>query len=65
MTARVQQFLTLYRQARVDDQDEYYGVRADEGERAHEQLLLVSATILALTSVAAFLAGLNITGKLA
>jgi hypothetical protein len=65
MTERADQFLRLYRQARVDDQDEYYDLRADEGERAHDQLLLASATVLALTSVAAFLAGLNITGKLA
>ena len=57
--------LALYREARVDDQLRYYGATAAEYERANAQSVAVAAVLLSFTTLAATLAGLDITGKLA
>jgi SMODS and SLOG-associating 2TM effector domain 1 len=63
MSERSQQALELYRAARVRDQLSYYGATAAEYERASAQSAAVAALLLSVTTLAAALAGLDVTGK--
>jgi SLOG in TRPM, prokaryote/SMODS and SLOG-associating 2TM effector domain 1 len=58
-----QQALVLHHEARVKDQLGYYGRVSDEYERASAQSVAVAAVLLALTTLAGTLAGLEIEGK--
>jgi conflict system pore-forming effector with SLATT domain len=64
VTSRAQQVLDLYRGARVEDQLGYYEQRRSLFERAHGELLVLSAVLLGATSTVSGLAGVNISGKL-
>lgn len=63
MSTREEQFLELYRQARVDNQLGYYERTAKRFEVAHHQLLLFSAVVFGLAGAVALIAGLDVTGK--
>jgi hypothetical protein len=65
MSSRQEQFLELYRLARVEDQREYYERTAANAEAAHRQLLLITAIVFGVSGAVAVLAGLDISGKLA
>ena len=64
MSARAQQFLELYREARVEDQRKYYLRTAQEFEAAHRQLLLTSSLVFGVSAAIALVAGLDVPGKL-
>lgn len=63
MTSREAQFLAVYRAARVDDQVRYYRGRREQFERAHGQILALSALLLGLSSTVALLAGVSVSGQ--
>jgi hypothetical protein len=63
VSSRADQFLDLYRAARVHDQLRYYEKRRTQFERAYSQLLVASAVLLGVTSTVSALAGTNIAGK--
>jgi hypothetical protein len=56
--------LELYRVERLQDQLRFYENRRTQFERAHGQLLVASAALLAATSTVSALAGTEIPGKL-
>lgn len=64
MSSRQEQFLEVYRVARVEDQRGYHERAAARAEAAHRQVLLVTALLSGVTSAVALLAGLDISGKL-
>jgi hypothetical protein len=61
---RAQQFVEVYRQARVEDQLKYYDRSAKKLESAHRQLLLTSAVVFGLSGAFGLIAGLDVPGKL-
>jgi hypothetical protein len=61
---RAQQFVEVYRQARVEDQLKYYDRSARKLESAHRQLLLTSAVVFGLSGAFGLIAGLDVPGKL-
>lgn len=65
MSERSRQVLAFYREARVKDQLDYYAAASAEYERAGSQSLAVAAVLLSVTTLAAALAGLDISGKVA
>ena len=65
MRSRADQFLDVYRKARLQDQLGYYDNRRKKYERAHGELLVASAILLGITSTASALAGTQIHGRLA
>jgi hypothetical protein len=64
VSVHAQQFVEVYRQARIDDQRSFYERRASSFEVAHRQLLLTSAIVFGLTAAIGLIAGLNVPGKL-
>ena len=64
MSSREQQFLEVYRRARVEDQRAYYERSAARAEAAHRQLLLTSAVLFGASGAVAVLAGTAVAGKL-
>jgi len=64
MSERSRQALTLYREARVADQLDYYRRTSAEYDRAGAQSVALSAVLLSLTTLAGTLAGLEISGKM-
>jgi hypothetical protein len=64
VTSREQQFVELYRDARVEDQRAYYERKAAQNEAAHRQLLLASAIVFGISGAVALLAGVDVPGKL-
>ena len=64
MSTRPAEVLDLYSAARLDDQRRYYEKRRSEFERAHGELLILSAVLLGATSTVSGLAGVDIGGKL-
>jgi hypothetical protein len=63
VSAREEQFAAICGRARVDDQRAYYEARSQAFERAHRQLLLVSAVVFGLAAATGLLAGLDVPGK--
>jgi SMODS and SLOG-associating 2TM effector domain 1 len=61
---RAQQFVEVYRQARVEDQRNYYLRSAREYEAAHRQLLFTSSLVFGVSSAVGLIAGLDVPGKL-
>ena len=64
MSTRQEQFLEVYRVARVEDQRGYHEQAATRAEAAYRQLLLVTAIVFGVSAAVAVLAGLDISGKL-
>jgi LPS O-antigen subunit length determinant protein (WzzB/FepE family) len=64
MSSRQEQFLEVYRLARVEDQRGYHERAAEKAEAAHRQLLLITAIVFGVAGAVAVLAGLDISGKL-
>ena|SRR5215218_2050516 len=64
MSSRQEQFLEVYRLARVEDQRGYHERTAANAEAAHRQLLLTTAIVFGVAGAVAVLAGLDISGKL-
>lgn len=64
MSSRPQQFVEVYRQARIEDQRTFYERRASSFQAAHQQLLLTSAIVFGLSAAIGFIAGLDVPGKL-
>ena len=64
MSSRGQQFVDVYRQARVEEQRAYYASRAKVFQNAYQQLLLTSAVVFGISAAVAFVAGLDVPGKL-
>jgi SMODS and SLOG-associating 2TM effector domain 1 len=64
MSGRAQQFVDVYRAARVEDQRNYYLRRAKEFEAAQRQLLLVSSLVFGTSGAVGLIAGLEFPGKL-
>jgi hypothetical protein len=63
VTTRTEEFLAVYRAARVEDQRGYYECRAGEFGTAHRQLLLLSAILFGVSAFVGFLAGLDFSGN--
>jgi len=63
MTTRLEQFLEVYREARVDDQRRYYEQRAKTYQAAHSQVLLLSSIVFGASSAIGLLAGLDVSGN--
>jgi SMODS and SLOG-associating 2TM effector domain 1 len=64
MSSREEQFLEVYRLARLEDQRGYHEHAAARGEAAYRQLLLITAIVFGVSAAVAILAGLDISGKL-
>jgi hypothetical protein len=64
MSSRQEQFLEVYRSARVEDQRGYHEDTVARAEAAHRQLLLITAVVFGVSAAVAILAGLDISGKL-
>lgn len=64
MSSREEQFIELYRQARVEDQRAYYERNAATFQAAHQQLLLASAIVFGVSGAVALVAGIDVPGKL-
>lgn len=64
MSSREQQFVELYRLARVEDQRTYYEGKAVKYQAAHQQLLLASAIVFGVSGAVALLAATDVSGKL-
>lgn len=64
MSSRQEQFLEVYRLARVEDQRGYHEHTSARGEAAYRQLLLITAVVFGVSGAVAVLAGLDISGKL-
>jgi hypothetical protein len=64
VSTRTEQFIAVYKAARVDNQREYYLRAAREFQAAHRQLLLTSSVVFGISSAAALIAGLDVPGKL-
>lgn len=64
MSTRPEQVLDMYGTSRIEDQRRYYERRRSEFDRAHGQLLLLSAVLLGATSTVSGLAGVDIGAKL-
>jgi hypothetical protein len=62
--AREAEFVEVYRQARVENQREYYERSARRFEGAHRQLLLASAIVFGLSAAVSLIAGFDLPGKL-
>ena len=63
MSDRDEQFLELYRDGRVRDQLTYYDARVAEYEKAHSQVVTISATFAALAAFAGVLAAGDVAGR--
>jgi hypothetical protein len=61
---RAQQFIEVYRVARIKDQGDYYARSAGRFQTAYRQLLLTSAVVFGLSAAIGLIAGLDIPGKL-
>lgn len=64
MSDRAQQFVEVYRQARLDDQRNYYERSARRFQAAQRQLLLTSAVVFGMSGAVGLIAGLDVSGKL-
>jgi hypothetical protein len=64
VSSRAQQFVEVYRQARIEDQRGYYERRANSFQAAHRQLLLTSAVVFGMAAAVGLIAGLDVPGKL-
>lgn len=64
MSSRHEQFLEVYRLARVEDQRGYHEEAAARAAAAHRQLLLITAVVFGVSAAVTILAGLDISGKL-
>jgi hypothetical protein len=64
LSTRHAEILDLYSTARVEDQRRYYKKRRSEFERAHGELLVLSAVLLGATATVSGLTGVDIGGKL-
>jgi SMODS and SLOG-associating 2TM effector domain 1 len=64
MSSRQEQFLEVYRLARVEVQRDYYERTGASAEAAYRQLLLITAIVFGVSGAVAVLAGLDISGKL-
>ena len=62
MSNRAQQFVEVYRQARVEDQRAYYLRSAGGYEAAHRQLLFTSSLVFGVSSGVCLIAGLDLPG---
>jgi SMODS and SLOG-associating 2TM effector domain 1 len=60
---REEDFSRLYAARRFEDQRSYYRARADEFTRAKDQLVNVSAALLAISGFLGVLAGFDFDGK--
>ena len=65
MNDRAQQFVEVYRQARLEDQRTYYERTASRFQAAQRQLLLTSAIVFGISGTVGLIAGLDVPGKLA
>ena len=63
MSTRDEQFVEVYRQARVDNQRGFYECRVKTFDDAHRQLLLISSVVFGVSATVGLLAGLDISGK--
>ena len=63
MTARAEQFLEVYRSARVEDQRAYYEQSAKRFESARRRILLLSSIVFGATATVGLIAGLDVRGK--
>jgi hypothetical protein len=59
-----QQFLELYRVARVEPQSRFYEKRRRTYQSAHQQLLLTSSIVFGGSAAIGLIAGLDVPGKL-
>ena len=64
MSDRVEQFVEVYRQARVENQRLYYEDRGKTFQAAHRQLLLTSSVVFGISAATGLIAGLDVPGKL-
>ena len=64
MSSRAQQFVEVYRHARIEDQRKYYLRTANEFEAARRQLLLTSSLVFGASAAVGLIAGLDVPGKL-
>jgi hypothetical protein len=64
MNDRAQQFVEVYRQARLEDQRAYYERTAGRFQAAQRQLLLTSAIVFGISGTVGLIAGLDVPGKL-
>ena len=64
MSDRAQQFVEVYRQARLVDQRTYYERTASRFQAAQRQLLLTSAIVFGISATVGLIAGLDVPGKL-
>lgn len=64
MSDRAQQFVEVYRQARVEEQRTYYEQSARKFQDAYRQLLLTSSVVFGLSAAVGLVAGLDVPGKL-
>jgi hypothetical protein len=64
VSGHAEQFLEVYRQARVEDQRLYYERSARRSQAAHRQLLLTSAVVFGISATAGLIAGLDVRGNL-
>ena len=64
MSSRQEQFLEVYRLARMEDQRRYHEHAAARAEAAYRQLLLITAIVFGVAGGVAILSGLDISGKL-
>jgi hypothetical protein len=64
VNGHVEQFVEVYRQARVEDQRGYYERSASKFQAAHRQLLLTSAVVFGMSAAVGLIAGLDVPGKL-
>ena len=64
MNDRAQQFVEVYRQARLEDQRTYYERTASRFQAAQRQLLLTSAIVFGISGTVGLIAGLDVPGKL-
>jgi SMODS and SLOG-associating 2TM effector domain 1 len=64
VSSRAQQFVEVYRQARIEDQRSFYERRANSFQTAQRQLLLTSAIVFGVSAALGLIAGLDVPGKL-
>jgi len=64
VSGHVEQFVEVYRQARIEEQRLYYERSARKFQAAHRQLLLTSAVVFGISAAAGLIAGLDVPGKL-
>jgi hypothetical protein len=62
MSNRHEQFLSLYKASRHDDQAAFYKARFDEFEKARKQAVILSGVLMSLSVMASLLTTLNVFG---